>query len=339
MPTLDGSLGLARILVCLDGSPFGEAGVPYAAVIAQTTGAELLLLNVLDKADPDSLRPVDALSAEMARVEATAYLEKMANRLRAVGLPVRTQVIEGRAPDQILQVAERERASIVVLATHGERRATRFRLGGTTQKVVQHAHQSLLVARSDSHDPDCLDCRIQKVLVLLDGSQTAESSLPSTLELARGHGAEVIVGHALQRPTLTISTPPTRRDRDLLRQLQERNVELAHSYLRRVQSMLEGGGVSSRYVVTVVEDVRHGLVELIDREQPDLVVVAAHGQTSSRQATHGSVTQHLLAHAQKPIWVVQNLPTSSSHTAQSTSMTNVLGERLRGTSERATLHQ
>ncbi len=305
----ESELTIKRILVCLDGSEFGQAGVRYAVAIARSTGAELLLLHVLDREGADSQRPVDALDAEVLRVERSAYLESIAKELNAVDVRVRVRLSEGRAADQILQIADQDEVGLIVLASHGRCKATHFFLGATAQKVVQHARQSLFLVRPGPVDSSqlCLECSIKRVLILLDGSQGAESALPAARMIAGKENAEIVIGHAAVHPRLSVCAPPTRRDRELLQELQERNTELTEAYLRRVQGTLENIGSSSHYVVIVTDDLRQGLLLLIEQEQPDMVIMASHGRTSSRHATHGSLTQHLFTYSQRPIWIVQNM--------------------------------
>jgi hypothetical protein len=55
------------------------------------------------------------------------------------------------------------------------------------------------------------------------------------------------------------------------------------------------------------EDRRQGVLDLVAKAEPDLIVAASHGQTFSRHATHGSLTEYLLSYASLPVWIIQNL--------------------------------
>ncbi len=240
-------------------------------------------------------------------MEATNYLSSIADRLRAKGVKVETNTVEGRSADQILQIADREGVEVIVLTAHGGREKPRFRLGSTAQKVSQHARQSLLLVRSELGEEPSLDCPIKRGLVMLDGSACAESSLPKAIELARKVDMEVILGHIAIRPVLPTCEPPTRQDCDLLQRLSQRNLELARSYLSNVKRNLQQQGVSCHCVVVECDGVRHGILRLAQEQCADLILLASHGHTASEQVVHGGVTQQVLMYAKQPVWVIQNV--------------------------------
>lgn len=297
------------ILVCLDESPSGEIALGYAILIAKATGASLLLLDVVDPGLRKRPRLVDALGAELARAAASRYLAEVAGRLSDEGLLVRVETPQGRAAEQILEVAERERVQLVVVASHGEPGATHFRLGGTAQRVIQHSHRSVLLVRSTG-GPEPVAPAIQRLLVPLDGSAAAEAALPRAAEVARSLDSEVVLAHATVHPVLPTCEPPTRGDSHLLQMLERRNCELAHSYLRTVERGLRVEGVRCRSVTTDCDSAYDGILRIAEREHADLIVVASHGHTSSERVVHGAVTQQLLVYSARPLWVVQNVHTT-----------------------------
>jgi nucleotide-binding universal stress UspA family protein len=72
-----------KILVPLDGSVLAECVLPHAGALARSSGAEVILLRVLEQnIPPDQARPVDPLSWRFRQVEAKAYLEGVDQRLR-----------------------------------------------------------------------------------------------------------------------------------------------------------------------------------------------------------------------------------------------------------------
>ena len=296
-----------KLLVCLDGSLASIEGLRYAVAIAGANGSEILLQRVLERSVGSHPRPVDAVGAEVARVEATQYLQRVKAELKQRGYTAQTRLVEGSPAEQIIRVADKEQVSLIVLATHGSRGATQFRLGGTAQKVVQHAHQSILLARSSGDSVVNAECTLKRILVLLDGSQSAEASLVSAQTLAKEQGAELVLGHVATCPDLPSNEPLIRRDQDLLQRLEERNLELVRRFLRTLEQALSGEGLATRSVVVRNADTRQGVLDLVQEVRADLMVLASHGQTSSRHANHGSLTQHLLSYSPVPLWVVQNL--------------------------------
>lgn len=295
------------VLLCLDGSPAAAAGLPYAVALARASGADILLLDVLESAGGSVPPPraVDALGTQVARQAAVEYLQNVQTELEQRGLAVGTRLVEGGAATQIIQVADKEQVGVIVMATHGSHESTQFRLGGTAEKVAQHAHHSIFLARST--DPSGVDDALQRMVVLLDGSQAAEAALVSAETLAKERGAELVLGHVASRPTLPTCQPLMHSDQDLLDRLEARAEELARSYLRGLEQTLRREGLQVRHMVVSTQDTRQGALDMLREVRADLVVLASHGQTSSHHAVHGSLAQHLLGYSPIPTWVVQNL--------------------------------
>jgi nucleotide-binding universal stress UspA family protein len=204
-------------------------------------------------------------------------------------------------------VANQERVRVIVMATHGSHASTQFRLGGTAEKVAQHAHHSIFLARSSDRSNVSIDCDLKRILVLLDGSQAAEAALVSAETLAKEQGAEILLGHVACRPALPTCQPLMHSDQALLDRLEVRATELARSYLRALEQALRAEGLQARPIVTNNQDTRQGALDMVREVRADLIVLASHGHTSSGHAVHGSLTQHILSYSPVPIWVVQNL--------------------------------
>lgn len=289
------------ILLCLDGSAAAAKSIPYAIAMARAFASEVIVLGVLEENVSSHPRAVDTLANELARQVTTEYLDKAQEKLESLGLVARTRLLEGNPATQIIQVADAERASLVILASHGSRESLQFRLGGTADKVAQHVQHSVLVTPSQwSGD-------FERILVLLDGSQAAQASLAFAQIAAKANNAELILAHVACRPELPMFEPLSRTDVDLLDRLEHRRSQLARDYLQSLERSLRQEGLTTRTLVVSNNDKRQGALDLVREVRADLVVVASHGHTASQYSVHGSLTEHLLSYSPVPIWVVQNM--------------------------------
>jgi nucleotide-binding universal stress UspA family protein len=110
----------------------------------------------------------------------------------------------------------------------------------------------------------------------------------------------------------------------LLSQLAARSRDLARAYLRNIERTLRAEGAQCRTVIEQCESTRQGILAMMEEEDVDLVLLTSHGHTSSELVTHGGVTQQVLVHARRPVWVVQNL-----HIASAKQRTQLSSEELR----------
>jgi nucleotide-binding universal stress UspA family protein len=128
-----------RILVPLDGSEIAEGVLPVVKAEAQCHGAAVLLVRVIAPFR-SSLMMVPAL-LEQANVQAVtlaeSYLKDIADRLKSEGLEVETRIVHGPPAQQILELAESEGCDLIVVGSHGETGALRWRFGGVAHKIVK----------------------------------------------------------------------------------------------------------------------------------------------------------------------------------------------------------
>jgi nucleotide-binding universal stress UspA family protein len=135
--------------------------VPHAAQIASSSGAEVVLLRVVDsvghiisQSTPAgfemSAGGVTAEIAEQAvaaqRDAAQAELDAVAEGLKAQGVQaVSTVVAEGIPGDEIVRTAEALGCDIVVMATHGRSGLGRAVLGSVADHVARHTPKSAVL--------------------------------------------------------------------------------------------------------------------------------------------------------------------------------------------------
>jgi nucleotide-binding universal stress UspA family protein len=144
-----------RILVATDGSTLSKKAVASAIELAATCGAELLALKVVPRYPQAYFEGSIPLSVEeVARVEKQwtesaqaqlATVQKLAHA-KAVGvkaLAVKSDVVS----DAIIATAKKNKADLIVMASHGRKGIKRLLLGSETQQVLTHSHIPVLVLR------------------------------------------------------------------------------------------------------------------------------------------------------------------------------------------------
>ena len=128
-----------RVLVPLDGSEIAEGVLPVVKAEAQCHGATVVLIRVIAPFR-SSLMMVPSL-LEQANAQARAigeeYLRDVAERLRSEGIKVETRIEWGPPAQQILEVAERDGCDLIIIGSHGETGAMRWRFGGVAFKIVK----------------------------------------------------------------------------------------------------------------------------------------------------------------------------------------------------------
>jgi nucleotide-binding universal stress UspA family protein len=150
-----GEPSFRHMLVPLDGSHLAEQVLEPAVALGKLLGMRYTLVQVVEPvifrgSEVAGSMPgaVDLTILERREVEARAYLDRVAGRLRGQSLDVETRVVVGEpAAAAVLDVARIAAADLVALATHGRGGLKRLLLGSVADKVVRGAHVPVLVHR------------------------------------------------------------------------------------------------------------------------------------------------------------------------------------------------
>jgi len=85
--------------------------------------------------------------AQYEREAAQRQLEPLVHSFGERGKQAVTEIASGDPALGLLQVAEEEGADLIVVGSHGQGAVKRFLLGSVSEKVLRHAHCSVLVVR------------------------------------------------------------------------------------------------------------------------------------------------------------------------------------------------
>lgn len=148
------ALPVKRILVPTDFSDCSRAAFAPARELGERMGAELILLNVIDRTHGhDFAYGVSDDALRGLRHERLEGLERIAGEAFP-GLRVRWIVTIGGAPEKIVAHARREKADLVVLSTHGWTGLRRWLLGSVAERVVRTSPCPVLTVKPRPELPD-----------------------------------------------------------------------------------------------------------------------------------------------------------------------------------------
>jgi nucleotide-binding universal stress UspA family protein len=300
---------ISRIIVPLDGSPTAEQVLPYVRVLGRSTKARLTLLRIVEPAPPD-LEGVaaDGLlvpSLERRWQQAHAYLEEVATPLRQEGLVAATEVVDGEAASSILDLAERQPATLVAMSTHGRSGLARWALGSIADKVLHAATGPLLIVRAQEPEKVSPQVKLARLVVPLDGSSLAEQALPLAADLAQKLGLKLTlvqatpsVGDYLQYA----DSPPPSSMEDLAREADDAAME----YLAGTAQRLEREGVRKVEHYLIHGPPGTAVTDFI-RETPDcLVAMTTHGYSGVGRWLLGSVADRVIRQCGAPVLVIRS---------------------------------
>lgn len=141
-----------------------------------------------------------------------------------------------------------------------------------------------------------------RIVVPLDESQLAEQALPVAAHIARMSGGSILLVHIVQ-PMKDYSYYPGSTPL-LASEIVTSDYERAETYLKE---MARSKVVQGIHVTTEVmsHDVAHGILEVSQKNEADVIVLSSHGYTGVKRWIMGSVAQKIVHHSPVPVLVLR----------------------------------
>lgn len=148
---------IRKILCPVDFSETSGHALEYAKAFAQAHEAQLLLLHV----SPPGvyLAPMDPFKSDLSvkyqeelKARAEEGMLTLVEPLEKEGLNVSGQVRMGPPYDEIVKVAKREEADLIVMGTHGLTGLQHVLIGSVAERVVRMAPCPVLTVKHPEHE-------------------------------------------------------------------------------------------------------------------------------------------------------------------------------------------
>jgi nucleotide-binding universal stress UspA family protein len=275
-----------QILVATGGSPHSGAALHFSTYIMPA------------QHDEERLTVLTVLKHETERPQADAILARADQVLKAVISNVQTKVRIGHPAEEIIREAEDGGYNLVIVGEkqhHGL--VTRFLLGSTAERVVEHAPCPVIIAKGTIGP-------IRRILLCDSGIE--QPSLLSRFtaqfgDLLKG-GEEVIVLHVMSQ----MSAGPGVSGK----QLRAEAEELIKTHAPEGQLLERDIQLLERLNVQPQPKVRHGLVvdEILAEARGghyDLVVIGAHQGQGWRNILLDDLAHQIIAQMDRPVLVVR----------------------------------
>jgi nucleotide-binding universal stress UspA family protein len=307
-------VAVETILCPTDFSVFSSRALRHAVALAKQLGARLDVVHVtpgLRRYAGDTLLPnaVAELVPAMRR-EAEADARRFVEPAIEARVPVEIEIRDGEPWREILSLAERRPADLVVLGTHGRSGFERFVLGSVTEKLLRLLPCPVMTVCHEEGRTWEAPSLVRRVLCATDLGETSRITADFAAELAARHGAALTLLHVVEELPGTagsICLPgvgPLKQEleRVAASRLDEAARELGERFDVQVDEKL-GGGKPYR-----------GVLEAAARESADLIVLGPSRHALGRLLV-GSNVHHVIREATCPVIVARPTPERKpSHT-------------------------
>jgi len=301
---------IRRIIVPLDGSPFGDWAIEYAMAIGRRGGATIELLHVhvphhiggnLFTVTPymyEGVLDVDAKLDHDVLARELEVLQERALQLSAdSGLDVTARLVTGQVDCAVGCEAEEFEADLIVMATHARSGFARVRLGSVADAVVRQAKMPVLLVKPPEGFSEILPVpEFRNVLIALDGSSFSEQILEPAVQVARLFDADIALVH-VEVPHGERTILGMQAGKAAIGKMQEvsehylQNLVTTHGHLFERPQLK---GVVSTYPGTAV-------LEAARECSAGLIAMATHGRGGLTRLILGSTANEVLVNSPVPV--------------------------------------
>jgi nucleotide-binding universal stress UspA family protein len=302
---------IERILVTLDFSPASMEALDYAVSLAKQFRAAIHLVHVYPPDEASSVPGAGHLLLQSAEAierlneELTGIHRKHVPTFR----PENCYIRRGKPYEEIVRLAREIDADLIALSTRGLSGLKHLLLGSTAERVVRNAPCPVLVVRKRKKKSKTASgpFGIRTILVPVDFSTCSLAGTEYAAFLARNLHSTLRLFHVTYPYVDYVIVD---RAGARLAALAEAVQEAARQEMDALKQMDLLRGLS------VQTEIRPGhavdeICAAASEPAVDLVVTSTHGRTGLKHALIGSVAEHVVRYAERPVVVVPSYHASS----------------------------
>jgi universal stress protein E len=269
---------LRSLLVASDLSTRSKTAVQRAAQLAESAGARLTVLRVVDDEMQDAaLREEESEPKRYLKDQLAAFAD----------LPEAEIVVaHGHAFHVIAEEARARNVDLIVMGAHRRQFLRDVFVGTTIERVTRSADRPILMANGRTGG------RWRKIFIATDMSEASAHAARVAYDLGLLDGSEVTFIHVyapVTRQMMNFAGVPTER-------VQEEAEREFLATRREVARFLDGLDLRDlRYGARIIEGAgAEAIAGLVTQAKPDLLVLGTRGRSGAKRLFLGSVAQDLM---------------------------------------------
>ena len=305
----------SRILTPIDGSDLSEQVIPYARALASGLSLPTALLMAIEPEHPTISQALNPLlhshETETHRAgHAQRYLDSLAARLRGAGVTASTLVPRGEPAHAIVDEADNDPGTLIAMASHGRSGIARWWMGSVADRVLHMATNPLLLVRSQSHPAAAQETALQRLVVPVDGSETAEEVLPHVSYLASSLNipvdlVQVTISEAEYYQAMSMGLRVLPPSLPSFQTFSNNVEEESRAYVADVRGRLLRQGVATVETRVLQGNAAESIVDYAHASPHSLVAMTTHGRSGVGRMILGSVAERIVRQSGGPVLLVR----------------------------------
>jgi nucleotide-binding universal stress UspA family protein len=137
-------VGFQRILLAFDGSPHADHAMDVALSMAADMKARLYVISVIRPPEPAESAEFHAV-VDDAREKFEKCFVSIRERASQKGINLETEIVIGHPAEQIIHMADKMQASVIVMGKRSHTVLHRWMIGSNSERVLRYAHCPVMI--------------------------------------------------------------------------------------------------------------------------------------------------------------------------------------------------
>jgi nucleotide-binding universal stress UspA family protein len=274
-------LSIKKILVPTDFSDTGMLAVDHAAMLARLTKAEMILVHVLPLNPyyfeiPEPVMLIDNRQELVKLVE-----QKLAHTAEKISIGDSIhptyQVTTGRVANEVMRIAQEEKADLIIMGTHGAKGFEELFIGSNAHKIVNLAPCPVLTIQEHAKP-----IGFKTIVLPIDRSAHSREKVEVGITLAKIYGSGI---HIL----------------GLLESSDEGEYDKLQIVLDQVEHAVDNGGIPfSRHTVKG-DHLAAEALKFADSINADLIIIMTEHESKLTGIFLGPLAKQIVNHSRIPV--------------------------------------
>lgn len=136
------------IIVPTDFSPLSDEAVDFSIGLGEQLGARLVFFHSMElPQEPGNLTPMYDEGYAYNKDRIKAVLNDLVRKAKEAGIQADAETADGIPHEEVVRMAEKVKADLIVMATHGRTGLARMTMGSQAEQVVRKAPCPVLTVK------------------------------------------------------------------------------------------------------------------------------------------------------------------------------------------------
>lgn len=260
---------------------------------------EAVLIHVINPFKAARWSAIDQSIIEKVKLEAKMKMEEMTAKISAkYGIKTKDKIIIGNIHEEITRTANQEKASLIIMGSHGHGFTNDLMLGSTTEHVLRYTKIPLLIEKlqlledKGGYDFTC-KAKFAKILLPTDFSDCSQVAIQMVKEFKAFGTREVVIVHIQD----------TRKLFPHLKYKIEEFNRIDTERLDKIAQQLQLAGYKTKTVlkegIPFIE-----INKIAENEDVCMIVIGSYGRSAVKEALVGTVSEAVARHNVRPVMLV-----------------------------------